>query len=46
MTRQPVYEPDLSPIRAHSRNAVQSMKTAGSPRNPQPYHYNEVLEND
>jgi hypothetical protein len=46
MTRQPVYEADLSPIRAHSHNAVQGTKTGSSPRNPQPYHYNEVLKND
>jgi hypothetical protein len=46
MTRCPVYEADLSPSRAHSHNAVQRTKTGSSPRNPQPYHYNEVLKND
>jgi hypothetical protein len=46
MTRNPVHDALLSPVYAHSHTAVHHTKTGGSPRNPQPYHYNEVLEND
>jgi hypothetical protein len=46
MTREPVYEAMLSPVRAHSHNAARRTETYPCPRNPQPYHYKDLLKND
>ena len=46
MTPYPVHEGNFSPVRAHSDNDGRSTKTGGFPLGPQPYYYNEVLEND
>jgi hypothetical protein len=46
MTRLAVYDTDLSPVRAHSHNAVGRTETGACPRNPQPYHYKDLLKND
>jgi hypothetical protein len=46
MTPYPVHERIFSPVRAHSDNAARDTETAGFPLRPQPYYYNDVLEND
>jgi hypothetical protein len=46
MRLEPVYEAVFSPVRTHSHNAAHHTETGGSPRNPQPYHYKDLLKND